>query len=124
MSTKGQFVNTLNDIIRERGAPTKLISDSAKEETSKTVLKILRYLGIKQWQSDPHHQHQNLAERRYQTLKRVTNTIIYLRVVPRMAREVRRVGLRREEGAQAARRRRDGARDGQKSAQVHDRRRG
>jgi hypothetical protein len=34
MKTDKQFINTLEDNIRHRGAPTKLISDSAKVEIS------------------------------------------------------------------------------------------
>jgi hypothetical protein len=76
MKTEKQFVNTLQDIIRQRGAPTKLISDSAQVEISGKVKDILRYLFIEDWQSEPHHQNQNPAERRYQDLKRVTNRLL------------------------------------------------
>ena len=76
MKTEKQFVNTLQDIIRTRGAPTKLISDNAQVEISNKVKDILRYLFIDDWQSEPHYQHQNPAERRYQDLKRITNRIL------------------------------------------------
>ena len=76
MRFKSQFVNSLQDVIRERGAPTKLISDSAKEETSNKVKEILRYLMIPAWQSEPYHQHQNPAERRYQFIKETVNCIM------------------------------------------------
>ena len=76
MKTEKQFVNTLQDIIRTRGAPTKLISDNAQVEISNKVKDILRYLFIDNWQSEPHYQHQNPAERRYQDLKRITNRIL------------------------------------------------
>ena len=46
MHTDKQFVNTLEDIIRRRGAPTKLVSDHAQVEISKKVLDILRSLCI------------------------------------------------------------------------------
>jgi hypothetical protein len=46
MKTDKQFVNTLEDNIRRCGAPTKLISDSAKVETSNKVKDILRALCI------------------------------------------------------------------------------
>ena len=42
MSTTKQFVNTLQDIIRAGGAPTKLISDTASVEISAKVKDILR----------------------------------------------------------------------------------
>ena len=55
---------------------TKLISDSAQVEISNKVQDILRNLMISDWQSEPHQQHQNPAERRYQDVKRVTNTLL------------------------------------------------
>jgi hypothetical protein len=76
MHTDKQFVNTLEDIIRRRGAPTKLVSDHAQVEISKKVLDILRSLCIDNWQSEAYQQQQNPAERRYQTVKRVTNTLM------------------------------------------------
>jgi Na+-transporting methylmalonyl-CoA/oxaloacetate decarboxylase beta subunit len=41
MQTDKQFVNTLEDNIRERGAPSKLISDRAQVEISNKVMDIL-----------------------------------------------------------------------------------
>ena len=76
MKTDKQFVNTLEDVIRRRGAPTKLVSDSAQVEISKKVQDILRSLCIDDWQSEPHQQQQNPAERRYQTVKRITSTLM------------------------------------------------
>ena len=73
MKTDKQFVNALEDIIRERGAPTRLLSDHAKNLRSARVLDILRALCIGEWSSEPHRQHQNTMERRYQTAKRLTN---------------------------------------------------
>ena len=71
-----QFVNTLEDNIRKRGAMDKLISDRAQVEISNRVLDILRALFISSWQSEPHQQHQNAAERKYQTIKRNVNTVL------------------------------------------------
>ena len=71
-----QFVNTLEDNIRERGAMLKLISDRAQVEISEKVKTILRALLIKEWQSEPHHQHQNFSERIIQILKNTTNRIL------------------------------------------------
>jgi hypothetical protein len=76
MKTDKQFVNTLEDQIRDRGAPTRLISDRAQVEISNKVQDILRALFIGSWQSEPHHQHQNPAERRYQQVKTTTNTLM------------------------------------------------
>jgi hypothetical protein len=76
MKGEKQFVNTLEDNIRERGAMNRLISDRAQVEISARVVGILRALHIGQWQSEPHQQHQNPCERRYQTLKTMTNTLL------------------------------------------------
>ena len=71
-----QFVNTLEDNIRERGAPNKLVSDRAQVEISNKVLGILRTLFISAWQSEPHQQQQNPAERRIQTVKTTSNRVM------------------------------------------------
>jgi hypothetical protein len=59
MKTDKQFVNTLEDNIRERGDMPKLFSDRAQVEISNKVVDILRALFISSWQSEPHQQHQN-----------------------------------------------------------------
>ena len=76
MKTEKQFVNTLQDIIQIRRAPTKLISDSAQVEISNKVHDILWHLFIEDWQSEPHHQHQNPAECHYQDVKHTTNRLM------------------------------------------------
>ena len=76
IKTDKQFINTLEDNIRERGAPTKLISDRAQVEISNKVLDMLRVLFVASWQSEPHQQHQNYAERRYQAIKTATNRVM------------------------------------------------
>lgn len=76
IKTTSQFTRTLEDNIRHRGAPIKLISDHAAVETSNKVKDILRAYVIKDWQSEPYHQHQNRAERKYQDLKRMATTIM------------------------------------------------
>ena len=60
-STK-QFINTLADNIRNRGAMHTLISDGGSYEISKKVTDLLRSLYIANYQSEPYHQHQNKAE--------------------------------------------------------------
>ena len=74
--TDGQFVNHLMDVIRERGAMEKLISDKAQSQISNATKDILRHLVIEQWTSEPHHQNQNPFERQYATLKRMVNNIM------------------------------------------------
>ena len=78
VKTEKQFVNTLEDNIRKRGAMDKLISDRAQVEISNRVLSILRGYMIDSWQSEPHYQHQNFAERRYATIKPLVNTLLNL----------------------------------------------
>ena len=55
MKSGKQFVNTLEDNIRRRGAIEKLLSDSARTEISKIVLDILRAYHISNWHSEPYH---------------------------------------------------------------------
>ena len=69
MKTDKQFVHALQDNIRGTGAMSKLISDRAQVETSNKVQDILRNYIIQDWQSEPHHQHQNAAEWHYQDTK-------------------------------------------------------
>eukprot|EP00985_Skeletonema_marinoi_P001502 scaffold594_cov173-Skeletonema_marinoi.AAC.1 len=75
MRTDGEFVNTFEDEIRLRGAMDGLITDRAQSEISRRVKDILRNLFIRDWQSEPHHQNQNIAERYIQELKRHANFI-------------------------------------------------
>ena len=67
MKSGTQFVNTLEDNNRRRGAMDKLLSDSAKTEISNKVMDILRAYHISNWHSEPYHQNQNPAEWRYRT---------------------------------------------------------
>jgi hypothetical protein len=54
----------------------KLISDRAQTVTSNKVRDILRNYMIDDWQGEPYHEHQNPAERRYQTIKKYTNKVL------------------------------------------------
>ena len=74
-STK-QFIKTLSDNIRKRGAMDTLISDGGKYEISKRVTDLLRSLFIQDYQCEPYHQHQNKAENRFGLAKRDTNTVM------------------------------------------------
>ena len=76
MKRDKDFPAALQDNIRERGAPTQLVSDRAQVEIGRKVLDILRYLVIGSWQSEPEHQNQNPAERRYNNCKSTTNTLM------------------------------------------------
>ena len=74
-STK-QFINTLSDNIRKRGAMDTLISDGGKYEISKRVTDLLRSLFIQDYQSEPYHQHQNKAENCFGLAKCYTNAVM------------------------------------------------
>ena len=76
MLTDGQFAGSLEDEIRYRGAMDLLISDRAKAEISARVRELLRAFQIKDWQSEPHHQNQNIAERYIQELKKYCNWVL------------------------------------------------
>ena len=56
-----QFVNTLEDNIRRRGAMDMLLSDSAKTEISNKVMDILMAYYISNWHSEPYYRKQNPA---------------------------------------------------------------
>ena len=76
MKTESEMPGTLLDFIRKLGAPNGLFSDNAKVQIGKTVQSILRMYCIDDMQSEPHHQHQNPAERRIQDVKKVSNQIM------------------------------------------------
>ena len=76
MKTEKQIPDTLEDNIRRRGAPKRLLSDHAISEHSSRVLDILRVLLIGSWISEAYMQHQNPAERRWQDVKRNVNTLL------------------------------------------------
>ena len=76
LKSSKQFVNSREDNIWKRGAMDKLVSNRAQTEIGKHAHNILQALFISSWQSEPHPHQQNLAEHKYQTLKRYTNTIL------------------------------------------------
>ena len=82
MKSGKQFVNTLEDNIRRRGAMDKLLSDSAKTEISNKVIDILRAYHISNWHPKPYLQNQKPAEWRYRTIKYWTNTVMNRSCVP------------------------------------------
>ena len=62
MQSSKQFVNTLEDNIRFRGAMSKLIRDYAQLEISNKAKDILRMYHSSSWHSEPYHQNQNPSE--------------------------------------------------------------
>ena len=77
-----QFINTLYDNIKTRGAMDTTITDGGKYEISKKVADLLSSLFIKQYESEPYHQHQNKAEQCYGVVKRYINTLMSLTGAP------------------------------------------
>ena len=71
-----QFINTLSDNIRKRGAMDTLTSDGGKYEISKGVTDLLHSLFIQDYQSEPYHQDQNKDENCFGPAKRYTNTVM------------------------------------------------
>ena len=61
LKSQEQFINTLEENIRFRGAITKLISDYAKVEISNKVKAIVRMYHSSSWNSEPYHHNQNPA---------------------------------------------------------------
>jgi len=76
IKSDGEFVSKLEDNIPKWGAMSKLVSDRAQSEVSNKVLDILRNYTINNWQSEPYHEHQNPAKRRYQTVNQHTNAVL------------------------------------------------
>ena len=61
------YPQALMDEVRKRGAMNKIISDSAKNETSKRVMDFCRAMCIDDWQSEKGQQRQNDSERGIRT---------------------------------------------------------
>ena len=76
MKTDHEMSSTFEDFIRTYGAPNALFSDNAKSQIGKAVHEILRMYAIKDFQCEPHHQHQNPAERQIQEVKKRCNILM------------------------------------------------
>ena len=76
MKTDHEMAHTLEDFIRSYGAPNALFSDNARAQIGKAVKEILRMYAIKDFQCEPHHQHQNRAERHIQEVKKRCNILM------------------------------------------------
>ena len=75
-ATSQEFLRTFQDRVITRGVPNRLLVDHASNEGSKSVLDYLRNLVIGFWQSEPLQHHQKPCERRWQTVKRITNRLM------------------------------------------------
>ena len=76
MHRESEMPGTFEDFIRQVGAPNSLFSDNSKVQIGKKCTEILRMYGIMNFQCEPHHQHQNPAERKIQEVKKMTNAIM------------------------------------------------
>jgi hypothetical protein len=76
MRHENNIAGTLEDLIRHYGAPNALFSDTAKSQISHAVQEFLHMYAIKDFQCEPHHQHQNYAERCIQEVKKLSNTFL------------------------------------------------
>ena len=76
MAKESEMPGTLEDFIREIGAPNSLFSDNSKVQIGSQVRNILRMYAISNFQCEPHHQHQNPAERKIQEVKKLTNAVM------------------------------------------------
>ena len=76
------FVHALMEEIRKRGAMNRVISDRAKAEISARVKDVLRTYNIGDWQSEPHQQRQNYAERGFKNTKEWTNNVLNMSGAP------------------------------------------
>ncbi|KAL7491253.1 hypothetical protein ACHAWT_000649 [Skeletonema menzelii] len=72
----GEFINALTDEIRYRGAMDVILTDNARAEISNRVKDVLRHYRIRDHQSEPHYQQQNIAERFIQELKKLANRVL------------------------------------------------
>jgi hypothetical protein len=76
MKTENEMAGTLEDFICFHGAPNALFSANAKAPIGCAVQEILHMYTIKNFQCEPHHQHQNLAERQIQEVKKLSNQML------------------------------------------------
>ena len=59
IKTTADYLRTLQNFVREYGAPDAIICDHANNQSSGRVLDYLRMLWIRLWVSEAHYQHQN-----------------------------------------------------------------
>ena len=76
MMAETQIPCTLGHNIKDRGAMETIISDGARAAIGPRIKAICGIFTVKNYQSKPHHQHQNYAENRVGTLKDATNCVM------------------------------------------------
>ena len=73
LRSETEMPESLEDFIRDVGAPLVLMSDNSKIQTGKQVLQLLRMFHIADGQTEPGYQEANPAERRMQNVKKTVN---------------------------------------------------
>ena len=76
MRTESAGPSTLQDFIRDVGAPKHLHNDNAKMETGKAWTELLRKYIISSSTTEPHHPQQNPAECTIQDIKSGTRRLL------------------------------------------------
>ncbi len=82
IKSKAQVHNTLQDFIRDIGAPLFLVTDRAKEETLGEWQAICCTYCIKQHTTESYYQNQNHAERQIGDIKRRSSLLMDLHDCP------------------------------------------
>ena len=72
-NSEAEFLGAFQDRVRERGVPTKLITNNAPMYRGWNITKYLREIFVLIWQCETKYQNQNPAENRYQTVKQHTD---------------------------------------------------
>jgi hypothetical protein len=76
LTKEHSMFHTLEDLIQDVGAPTTHFSDNSKAQPSRNVEEILCFYIVGNFQVEPHHQHQNPAERKIQDVKHLTSSLM------------------------------------------------
>ena len=82
IKSDSQFVDTLQDEVRRRGAMDKLITDRGSVCVCDKTVSFLRAIFTNSWQSKPYHKHQNPVECGYQDVKRFVNKVLNMTGTP------------------------------------------
>ena len=76
MKMESEFVDALQDVMRTRGEPMKLISNLAQTKIREHVYNTLQCLFTDNWQHEVHHQHQNPCKQVHADIKQMSNHIL------------------------------------------------
>ena len=76
MTKESEGPGTLEDFIRENGAPDCIRSDNSKMQTGQKWIDVLRKFAIGSEHTEPKHPQQNPAERRIKTVKSTTRKVL------------------------------------------------